>query len=241
VAGRPLRPATDHRLGRPLPHQRANRTQAPPSASRKDPFLTRATPKRAYAELPRVSAGYPPPMGRFPTCSSPVRHGYPRRDPVRLACIRHAASVNPEPGSNSPPKCCACLPERSPGLCFTCARSSLDGQRSHLRKDDPRHVGPPSSAARLDSSPLRLFPREHPVGFDPGSQLVNVRAPFTTDARAKENRPVEGGHRQASTSHVSALIVSDDLQSGTLRSPARAQFGACQHLLTEGDYRHVRA
>ena len=25
-----------------------------------------------------------------------------RRSPVRLACIRHAASVHPEPGSNSP-------------------------------------------------------------------------------------------------------------------------------------------
>jgi hypothetical protein len=99
------------------------------------------------------------------------------------------------------------------------------------------HLRPPV----WNPSPIRLFPWEHPVGFDPGSQLVNVRAPLTTDARAKENRPVEGGHRQASTSHVSALIVSDDLQSGTLRSPARAQFGACQHLLTEGDYRHVRA
>src|SRR6187397_2039510 len=27
----------------------------------------------------------------------------PEGDPVRLACIRHAASVDPEPGSNSPP------------------------------------------------------------------------------------------------------------------------------------------
>jgi hypothetical protein len=40
-------------------------------------------------------------------------------DPVRLACIRHAASVDPEPGSNSPPLCFAppCLtrpPVQSP-------------------------------------------------------------------------------------------------------------------------------
>ena len=28
----------------------------------------------------------------------------PEDEPVRLACIRHAASVDPEPGSNSPPK-----------------------------------------------------------------------------------------------------------------------------------------
>ena len=32
---------------------------------------------------------------------SPVRHSYPKIC-VRLACIRHAASVHPEPGSNSP-------------------------------------------------------------------------------------------------------------------------------------------
>ena len=37
------------------------------------------------------------------TCSSPVRHVSARKHPVRLACIRHAASVDPEPGSNSPP------------------------------------------------------------------------------------------------------------------------------------------
>jgi hypothetical protein len=39
--------------------------------------------------------------------------------PVRLACIRHAASVDPEPGSNSPP----CLPAGAitgpPGLCVS--------------------------------------------------------------------------------------------------------------------------
>ena len=33
--------------------------------------------------------------------SSPVRH-WSTCAPVRLACIRHAASVHPEPGSNSP-------------------------------------------------------------------------------------------------------------------------------------------
>ncbi len=57
----------------------------------------------AYAELPLVSEGYPPPRGRLPTCSSPVRRVTTRRPPARLACIRHAASVDPEPGSNSPP------------------------------------------------------------------------------------------------------------------------------------------
>ena len=37
MAGRPLRPATDHRLGRPLPHQLANPTRTP-SSMRLDGF-----------------------------------------------------------------------------------------------------------------------------------------------------------------------------------------------------------
>ena len=38
------------------------------------------------------------------TCYSPVRHSTLRRSAflVRLACVKHAASVHPEPGSNSP-------------------------------------------------------------------------------------------------------------------------------------------
>ena len=41
------------------------------------------------------------------TCYSPVRHStHSRRSGlVRLACVRHAASVRPEPGSNSPIDC----------------------------------------------------------------------------------------------------------------------------------------
>ena len=55
--------------------------------------------------LATVSSGCPPLRGRSPTCYSPVRHSHLQtnpKDPVRLACIRHTASVHPEPGSNSP-------------------------------------------------------------------------------------------------------------------------------------------
>ena len=37
--------------------------------------------------------------GQIPTCYSPVRHSI--KDSVRLACVKHAASVRSEPGSNS--------------------------------------------------------------------------------------------------------------------------------------------
>ena len=57
--------------------------------------------RRAYAGLSRLSTGYPPLRGRSPTCSSAVRHAARHACCVRLACIRHAASVRPEPGSNS--------------------------------------------------------------------------------------------------------------------------------------------
>ena len=39
-------------------------------------------------------------IGQVPTRYSPVRHSWPKPR-VRLACVRHAASVRSEPGSNS--------------------------------------------------------------------------------------------------------------------------------------------
>ena len=61
MTGRPLRPVTDHRLGEPLPHQLANRTQASPLA-----LPLRATfLLRVYAVLAKVSLGCPPLKGRF--------------------------------------------------------------------------------------------------------------------------------------------------------------------------------
>jgi hypothetical protein len=56
-----------------------------------------------YAVLAKVSLSYPPLKGRLVTCYSPVRHFTQVLLPflVRLACVRHAASVDSEPGSNS--------------------------------------------------------------------------------------------------------------------------------------------
>ena len=63
----------------------------------------------AYAVLAVISNCYPPVWGRLSTRYSPVRHSVNREFIrklhldrfVRLACVRHAASVHPEPGSNS--------------------------------------------------------------------------------------------------------------------------------------------
>jgi hypothetical protein len=56
-----------------------------------------------YAVLASVSRSYSPLEGRSVTCYSPVRrftHGL-LHFLARLACVRHAASVDSEPGSNS--------------------------------------------------------------------------------------------------------------------------------------------
>ena len=67
---------------------------------------------------------YPPAKGRSATCYSPVRHF--QEQPkfllhVRLACIRHAASVHPEPGSNSPSRMLdPCLTSKGEFVYLTC-------------------------------------------------------------------------------------------------------------------------
>ena len=65
------------------------------------PFNSLSCERKFYSVLATVSGGCPHLMGRLPTCYSPVRRSPPRWF-ARLACIRHAASVHPEPGSNSP-------------------------------------------------------------------------------------------------------------------------------------------
>lgn len=104
MAVHPLRPATRRRLGRPLPHQQADRPRAHPIPQK----LSNHTPTcDSYPVLDPVSQAYPEVQGRSPTCYSPVRHSSTTAScglSVRLACVKHAASVHPEPGSNSPQK-----------------------------------------------------------------------------------------------------------------------------------------
>ena len=60
-----------------------------------------------HPALPPVSRSYSGEWGRLVTHYSPVRHSHPQaslQDPVRLACVKHAASVRPEPESNPPRK-----------------------------------------------------------------------------------------------------------------------------------------
>ena len=98
MADRPLRPAIDRRLGRPLPHQLPNLPRANLSA-------INLSPLRAYAVLAIVSNCCPPPIGIFPRvthqCAALMINSKLPINPAQLACVKPAASVRSEPGSNS--------------------------------------------------------------------------------------------------------------------------------------------
>ena len=99
----PLRPPSHRSLGGPLPHQPANGTHAHPFPPELYPSAHAGG--RGHGVLIRLSAGYPPGMGRLHTRYAPVRRSPPSIATCaapRLACVRPAASVHPEPGSNSP-------------------------------------------------------------------------------------------------------------------------------------------
>ena len=55
-----------------------------------------------YEVLIQISLGYPSVKGRLHTRYAPVRRSLgPKTNTPRLACVKPAASVHPEPGSNS--------------------------------------------------------------------------------------------------------------------------------------------
>ena len=99
MADRPLRPATDHSLGGPLPHQPANRTRAPPTPPQSEDQDFGHPRGWHHPVLAAVSRGCPGARGRFPRATHPSAT-HPEGC-VRLACVRRAASVRSEPGSNS--------------------------------------------------------------------------------------------------------------------------------------------
>ena len=107
MAVHPLRPATDRRLGGPLPRQLANQTRDHLSAHKA--LAARGCPLAALCGISsrfqllspterQVSHAL---LTRSPLSSVPFDRSLRSLILVRLACVRHAASVRPEPGSNS--------------------------------------------------------------------------------------------------------------------------------------------
>ena len=103
MAVHPLRPATHRRLGGPLPRQLANGPRTHLSAIPQDLSCIPHVKDASHPVLSHVSMCYPGLRGRLSTCYSPVRRsGVPKDLTARLACLKRAASVRSEPGSNSP-------------------------------------------------------------------------------------------------------------------------------------------
>ena len=107
MADHPLRPATRLRLGKPLPYQLADGTRTHPLviAFKKRPPLT------TVSEGTGVLCGISVPFETLSPAKGQIIHVLRTRAPlsthrsellVRLACVRPAANVRSEPGSNSP-------------------------------------------------------------------------------------------------------------------------------------------
>jgi hypothetical protein len=108
VADHPLRPATHLSLGEPLPHQLANGPRPHPRviACKQRPSFSKGT------KVPLAVSGISPGFPGLSQTQGQISHVLLTRAPLyslpegnflaRLACIRHAASVRSEPGSNSP-------------------------------------------------------------------------------------------------------------------------------------------
>ena len=99
MAVHPLRSAIDRRFGRPLPHQLPNLPRAALSAD----F---SFPPQGLCGISSRFQLLSPTKRHVPTCYSPVRYSHApiasyQNTPVQLACVKPAASVRSEPGSNS--------------------------------------------------------------------------------------------------------------------------------------------
>ena len=126
MAGHPLRPATHLCLGAPLPLQLANGTQAHPwaeASARGHPFTARPCGPAASSSISTTFAVLSQSLGQIAyvlLTRAPLMA--PKSLIVRLACIKHAASVRSEPGSNSPLETLS-LPAFTGALPFLVSRS----------------------------------------------------------------------------------------------------------------------
>src|ERR1041384_5465340 len=116
----------------------------------------------SYPVLAPVSEGYPKVQGRLLTCYSPVRRSStPKGLSARLACVKHAASVRPEPGSNSPTKLVEKLSRQQTNV----AKGIQDQKRSRVMP-----IGTGLSSTLLSSQSttthrtLPLHPENQPRG-----------------------------------------------------------------------------
>ena len=186
MADHPLRPATDRRLGRPLPHQLPNPTRAPPAAINLSPELPPGVCGISRS-FPRLS----PTTGQVPTRYSPVRHSVPAE--TGTAFDLHVLGMPPA-FVLSQDQTLKFIPGRA---CFRLLDPTRASKRSHrctniwrpqpaLRRSDRRpripslcsqsQTAPGSNAGTSQSAPVRFRP--HPrrgSAYNPAPLPVSTR------------------------------------------------------------------
>jgi hypothetical protein len=129
----------------------------------------------------------------------------PERVRARLACIRHAASVDPEPGSNSPPKTLPC-PKTPPGP-LTLAR--LDACASGLSAE---------SSDSVESHRLRS--RTFPLAQKPALRVMATRCIWLTCCCwASRSNPGPRASPKAHTSHQHPPLAPSSAHDTRTHSP----------------------
>ena len=129
----------------------------------------------------------------------------PESDPVRLACIRHAASVDPEPGSNSPPAIAV--------------------------PDDPTPLSPGarSMCALLATTPARRI-QQIPAASRPGTHsppTSHARPAISTDSTTQDTTSTHPRFPQTKAPSRFSVFAPSSAHPASL--PANHQ---CAHLLT---------
>jgi hypothetical protein len=150
-------------------------------------------------------------QGRSPTCYSPVRHSCtPKGLTVRLACVKHAASVRPEPESNSPNKNNPCKTQvnsnqNKPDL--TKRHQKLASKKQQTTTCDQRKTGsPPTQMAQkqqtkttkhtIEFSNNRLLCTSVPVSGQPCQ--LNLSAAVKSSPGSSRSLELLTGLRRAS-------------------------------------------
>jgi hypothetical protein len=127
-----------------------------------------------------VSRRCPEPRGRFPRVTHPCAAGGGGPPPARLACVRRAASVRPEPGSNSQ------LRPFVPAICWLTKVDSAAAPAPACPK------GAAARAATTASRPAKRCPRRQRPAPPPAH-------PFSTqptdDGKEHPRRRVQPVHR----------------------------------------------
>ena len=128
-------------------------------------FPRRPCDQLEHPALPPVSRSYSGAWGRSVTHYSPVRHSHHQAslmDPVRLACVKHAASVRPEPESNPPHK-----NRRKPNTGPQKNKKTTSKTTPHHKAERSltqtnTHTTPPQQAAQHEHSTGNQKPNQKP-------------------------------------------------------------------------------